>query len=254
MSKIIDLTKMIKYNKDDPKIMQVKIRTITRAMGKMQIKLMGLPSRLFPKGFEGWTADRVAIPTHATTHLDAPFHYCDICEGKKAKTAEQIPLELCYGDGVVIDMSHKADNDMVTINDIKQALKKTDSLIGPGTIVLIRTDRDKYMGTKQYPHVGPGVSLEATEWLLDQGVRMMGTDQWTWDLPLSEQIRLSKKTNNRELFWETHLLGRSREHYHAEQLTNLAALPPHGFKVCMFPMKLCGASGAPIRAVAILEN
>ena len=254
MSRIIDLTKMIQYNKDDPKIMQVKIRTITRAMGKFQIMLMGLPLRLFPEDFKGWTADRVTIPTHATTHLDAPFHYCDISEGKKAKTAEEIPLELCYGDGVVIDMSHKADNDMVTPEDIKQALEKTGSSIEPGTIVLIRTDRDKYMGTKEYPNVGPGVSLEATEWLLDQGVRMMGRDQWTWDMPLSGQIRRAKETNNSELFWEAHILGRKREHYHAEQLTNLAALPPHGFKVCMFPMKLRGASGAPIRAVAIIAD
>lgn len=254
MSKMIDLTKMIQYNKNDPKIMQVKVNTITRTMGKKQINLMGLPSRLFPEGFEGWTADMLKIPTHATTHMDAPYHYCDICEGNKAKTADEIPLELCYGDGVVIDMSHKPDNSPVTVDDIKQALEKTGSRVGPGIIVLIRTDRDKFMGTKEYPKVGPGVSSDATEWLIDQGVRMMGTDQWSWDLPLSEQIRRSKETNNKELFWEAHLLGRKREHFHIEQMTNLAALPPHGFKLSLFPMKIRGASGAPIRAVAILDN
>ncbi len=254
MTKIVDLTKMIQYNKHDPMVMKVKLTPVTRTFGRFQIRMMGLPFRLFPTGFRGWTADFVKIGTHATTHIDAPYHYADLCEGKPAKTAEQIPLELCHGDGIVIDMSAKADNDPVTIDDIQRQLRKTGAEIKPNTIVLIRTDRDRLMGTKAYPNAGPGVSLEATEWLIDQGVRVMGTDQWGWDMPLAEQIRLAKKNNDRELFWNAHLLGSKKEYFHVEQLTNLAALPPFGFQVFLFPLKLRGASAAPVRAVAILND
>ena len=75
-----------------------------------------------------------------------------------------------------------------------------------------------------------------------------------WDMPLAEQIRLAKKNNDRELFWNAHLLGSKKEYFHVEQLTNLAALPPFGFQVFLFPLKLRGASAAPLRAVAILND
>lgn len=254
MVKIIDLTKMVQYNKNDPNVMKVKITYISRMMGRFQIRMMGLPFRLFPKGFQGWTAEFVRIGTHATTHMDAPYHYNDLCEGSRAKTIDEIPLELCYGNGVLIDMSHKKDNDPVTIADIQQAIQRTESKIETGTIVLIRTDRDRFMGTRDYPVVGPGVTPEATEWLIDQGVRVMGIDLLSWDVPLPEQIRLAKEKNDREIFWKAHLVGAKREYYHVEQLANLAALPPHGFKVFLFPMKLRGASAAPVRAVAVLDE
>jgi kynurenine formamidase len=38
-----------------------------------------------------------------------------------------------------------------------------------------------------------------------------------------------------------------------EQLTNLDALPPHGFDVAVFPLKIVGASAAPARVVALVK-
>jgi len=119
-------------------------------------------------------------------------------------------------------------------------------------IVLIRTDRDQYMGTKEFPDRGTGMGSEATEWLIDQGIKVMGIDQWGWDLPLRYQAKLARETNDKNLFWEGHLVGARKEYCHMEQLTNLKALPSSGFKVCVFPMKIVGGSAAPIRAVAIL--
>ena len=39
-----------------------------------------------------------------------------------------------------------------------------------------------------------------------------------------------------------------------EQLTNLDALPYTGFKIAVFPLKIVGASAAPARVVAIMED
>ena len=112
-------------------------------------------------------------------------------------------------------------------------------------IVLIRTDRDQHMGTKKFFSHGTGMTAEATHWLIDQGVKVMGIDQWGWDLPLPYLIKKAKETKDPDLFWEAHLVGRDREYLHMEQLTNLKSLPLTGFKVAVFPLKIVGASAAP---------
>ena len=42
--------------------------------------------------------------------------------------------------------------------------------------------------------------------------------------------------------------------YVVQQLANLQALPPFGFKVAFFPLKIVGASAAPARVVAFVED
>lgn len=256
MTKIIDLSKTIAYNPKDPWFMRIKIKHKSHQKSYWLIRLfLGLPLKLFPKNFKGWADDTIRhMGVHATTHIDAPWHYGPVVEGRKAKTVDEIPLEWCYGEGVVINMSHKTDNDPITIQDIQQDLGKTKAFITPGTIVLIRTDRDHFSGTKDFPHKGTGMSAEATEWLIDQGVKVMGIDQWGWDLPLKHMVKKAKESDDPELFWEGHLVGLRKEYCHMEQLTNLSMLPPSGFKVAVFPLKIAGASAAPSRVVAIIEE
>ena len=190
---------------------------------------------------------------HATTHIDAPWHYSPTVNGERAKTIDEIPLDWCYGEGIVIDMKHKEDFDVITSEDIQDFLKKEELLLKPGMIVLIKTGRDIYNGTKDFPDKGTGMSAEATEWLIDQGIKVMGIDSWGWDLPLKYMMKKAKETNNPELFWEAHLVGQRKEYCHMEQLVNLDALPYSGFKVAVFPLKIVGASAAPARVVAMIE-
>ena len=85
----------------------------------------GLPFRLFPKNFIGWADDTIKnMGVHATTHIDAPWHYSPTTKGQKSKTIDEVPLEWCYGQGLVIDMKHKADFDPITGNDIEGFFKQ----------------------------------------------------------------------------------------------------------------------------------
>lgn len=252
--KIIDLSKPIKHNKNDPWFMKVKIKHKPHKKSKWLIRFLGLPLKLFPKGFEGWADDTIKkMGVHSTTHLDAPWHYAPTTNGQKSKTIDEIPLEWCFGDGIVIDMKHKADFDPITVKDLDDFLKKNELNLKSGMIVLINTGRDKFNGTKDFHKIGTGMSAEATEWLIDQGIKIMGIDSWGWDLPLPYMLKKAKETKNPELFWEAHLVGRHKEYCHMEQLVNLDALPYTGFKVAVFPLKIVGASAAPARVVAILE-
>ena len=252
--KVIDLSKSIAFNRGDPFFMQVKVKHKRHSAAKLLVRLLGLPYRLFPKDFEGWADDTITkMGVHSTTHIDAPWHYGETSAGAPAETIEKIPLERCIGPGVVFDMTHKTDNDAITVADMEAALVKTGATLTSDTIALIRTGRDRLMGTKEFWKTGTGMSVAATEWLLDRGITVMGIDQWGWDLPFPAQIKKSRETGDNTIFWEAHRVGQRRPYWHMEQLTNLGALPLHGFEVAVFPLKLVGASAAPARVVAILR-
>lgn len=253
--KIIDLSKTIQYNPGDPFFMKVKVKHKPHKKAKWLIRYLGLPFKLFPKNFIGWADDSIQkMGVHSTTHLDAPWHYGPQCEGKKAKTIDEVPLEWCYGEGLVIDMREKPDFDVISTKDIKDFLAKNKLEVKPNMIVLIMTGRDQHMGTEKFFTHGTGMSAEATEWLIDKGIKVMGIDQWGWDLPLPFLVKEAKKHQNPDLFWEAHLVGVDKEYCHMEQLTNLESLPYSGFKVAAFPLKIKGASAGPARVVAMIED
>lgn len=251
--KVIDLSKPVQFNRDDPFFMRVKVKHKPHWMAKVLVRLLGLPFRLFPRDFVGWADDTVSMGVHATTHIDAPWHYGPTSGGAPAQTIEEIPLDRCIGPGVVLDLSHKADDDPITVADMEAALAKSGATLTDRTIVLIRTGRDRLMGTKEFWQTGTGMTAASTDWLLDRGVTLMGIDQWGWDLPFRAQIAKSRATGDSGLFWEAHRVGQRRPYWHMEQLTNLEALPPHGFEVAVFPLKIVGASAAPARVVALLR-
>ncbi len=253
--KIIDLSKEIRNNKSDPWYMRIKIKHKPHKKSMFLLKfILGLNKKILGD-FKGWADDKIkSMGVHAATHLDAPWHYNETTNGKKAKTIDQIPLELCYSDGIVVDVSDKPDFYMVTIDDVKKDIHKNNSLIKKNTIVLFKTGRDKFEGTKQYPDKGIGISAEVTEWLIDKGVKIMGVDQWGFDLPLKYMAKKAKELGDDTFFWQAHRVGSRKEYYHIEQLVNLNSLPPNGFKVAVFPLKIKNASAAPARVVAILEQ
>jgi kynurenine formamidase len=254
--RIVDLSKEIADNPNDPFFMRVKIKHHAHGKARWLVRALGLPFRLFPKDFAGWADDTIArMGVHSTTHIDAPWHYGPtLADGRRPATIDEMPLELCFGPGVVFDMRHKADGEEIAAADMEASLKASGAELGAGTIALIRTGRDRYLGTKDYWKRGTGMSAQATLWLIERGVEVMGVDQWGWDLPFHHQIRFAKERNDATLFWQGHLVGRRQPYWQMEQLRGLDQLPAHGFDVAVFPLRLKGASAAPARVVAFLYD
>jgi kynurenine formamidase len=198
--------------------------------------------------------ERITLTPHDTTHLDAPWHYGPISEGKPAKTIDQIPLEWCYGDGVVLDFHHKKRGKGITAKEVEESLEEIKYQLKPFDIVLIRTDAYKYYLEPDYEFVHSGMTAEATLFLINQGIKVVGIDAWGWDRPFDIMAKELKK-GNRTQFWESHYIGQEVEYCHLERLANLDKITkPFGFKVAAFPIKIEGASGGWVRAVAIFEN
>jgi kynurenine formamidase len=208
----------------------------------------------FPDGI-GLAWEKVEAITHAGTHLDAPWHFGPLSEGKKAKTIDEVPLEWCYGDGVVLDVTYKKPGELITLDDIKRALEKINYQIKEGDIVLIRTDAYKRWGKNAYLTEHPGMSAEATLWLIEQGVKIIGIDAYGFDRPFKHMFNDYRKTRDNKNLWPAHFVGRVKEYCHIEKLANLDKIPkPYGFKVACFPIKIRKASAGWARVVAIIEE
>jgi kynurenine formamidase len=95
------------------------------------------------------------------------------------------------------------------------------------------------------------VSAEATRWLYQRGVRVMGIDAWGWDRPLHLQAQDAVAAGRRGIFWAAHQADLA--YSQIERLANLDKLPSTGFTVACFPLRLVGGSAAPARVVAILD-
>jgi kynurenine formamidase len=195
--------------------------------------------------------ERVSMTPHEGTHLDAPWHFAPTSEGKTSKTIDQIPLEWCYSNGVVLDF-HRFDRGRpILVEDLEEELNRISYKLKPLDIVLIRTDATKNWLEEGYEDLGAGMTAESTLWLIDQGIKVMGVDSWTWDQPFD----VMRKRGKPDQFLEAHFVGHQREYCHLESLANLDRIPkPYGFMVSVFPIKIEGASAGWTRAVAILED
>ena len=87
----------------------------------------------------------------------------------------------------------------------------------------MHTGRDEFYDQLDYIARGPGVSAEATRWLYERGVRVMGIDAWGWDRPLHLQAAEAIERDQPGIFWEAHQADLS--YSQIERLVNLGALP-----------------------------
>jgi cyclase len=138
----------------------------------------------------------------------------------------------------------------VTAADVKEALRTTGADVGPGSVVLFRTDSDLRLGTPAYFTESTAITPEAVDHLLDLGVKVLGTDCWSFDGPARRMVEDFFAARDPETLWPTHLHGRHREFIQIEGLAGLRALPEGPFTFMAFPVALADAGAAWCRAVA----
>ncbi len=214
----------------------------------------GLSGDQLPDG-EGWAIELVQLSTHNGTHLDAPYHFHSTMDkGKPSLTIDEIPLEWCFQNGVKLDFRHFADGYVVTAEDIRQELDRIHYQLKPLDIVIVNTSAGKRYGHDDYVSSGCGVGYDATIYLLEQGVKVTGTDGWSWDAPFAHTKEKFLETGDASLIWEGHKAGRDMCYCHLEKLHNLEVLPSTGFTISCFPHKVRGGSAGWTRAVAIFDE
>ena len=232
----------------------------------------GLREQDLPDG-EGWAIEWITLSTHNTTHLDAPWHFASTKDracadepvsgeypahapdgeaalaarlarqrGKRAITIDEVPLEWCFQPGLKLDFRHLPDGHVVSAREVEAELERIGHALAPLEIVLVNTSAGAAYGRPDYVAKGCGMGREATLYLLERGVRVTGTDGWSWDAPFVHTREKYLASHDASLIWEGHKAGREIGYCHIEKLHNLEALPSKGFTVSCFPVKVRGGS------------
>ena len=168
---------------------------------------------------------RIDMVANTGTYLDAPFHR--YAEGDDLAALDL--TRLAGLEGVVVRVPHGQ----------RQAIEGRDvaGLDMRGKAVLFHTGWDEHWRTDQYFENHPFVSVEATRLLVQGGAKLVGIDSHNID-----------DTSGRSRPVHTILLGAGI--LICEHMTNLAALPPEGFRFFAVPPKITGMGTFPVRAFA----
>jgi kynurenine formamidase len=209
-------------------------------------------------GFDGisdggyyYASNRYSAADHGGTHLDAPRHFA---EGRQS--ADEVPLNRLIGPACVIDVSSSAlanADYRLSVSDI-EAWETQNGRIDEGCIVLLNTgyarfwpDRQRYLGTSELGEAGvenlhfPGYSEEAARVLAARGIAAAGIDTASVDYGQSEDFLVHR------YLYDLNIPG-------FENVANLDELPPTGAYVIALPMKITGASGAPLRMIGLVPD
>lgn len=208
----------------------------------------------------------IIMSDHSGTHIDAVSHQSSdmkMPDGTKIDEnvetpwgftkygAEVIPLLL--GRGVLVDVAASQDNSIpdehqITVEECKQALSKEGVGVADGDVVLVRTGFGKYWNEPERYARAPGVSKEASIWLLEAKVKALGVDNLSWDLPKFTDAETKSK-------FPAHLFLLARRGIHIMENLNLEELSgdkAYEFLFIGLPLKFKGATAAPLRPLAVV--
>jgi kynurenine formamidase len=202
----------------------------------------------------GLAAEEITAVPHTATHMDAPWHYGPEVDGTPSKTIDEVPLSWCAGEAVVLDLTWKEPRTEITVAELQDELDRLDHELSAGEIVLIWTGADELWGDAEYLSKYPGMSAAATDFLVDQGIRVIGIDAYGFDKPFVEMGRRFEETGDSDELWPAHFAGRHVEYCQIEKMANFDELPRQtGIPLVAFPVSIVDGSGGWVRPVATVE-
>lgn len=183
---------------------------------------------------DGFNLLSVAMGSQTGTHVDAPYHFR--ADGARI---DAVDLRLFTGPGVVVDATGLPPRGRITTAHLEPVRGR----LAPGVVVLLRTDWSLHRGTPAY-FAHPFLDPAACDLLLAAGVRTIGIDAINLDeTPDGEHAGDG---------YPCHHLIAAVGGIIAENLTAVAGVEELVDPlVCLFPIRLAGADGAPVRAVAM---
>ncbi|MET9211478.1 MULTISPECIES: cyclase family protein [unclassified Nocardia] len=181
---------------------------------------------------DGVNVLRVHLGSQSGTHVDAPAHLDD-----RLPTLDELPLERFTGPAHLVDARSVPARGAIGVE-----LFAIDPV--PGAVVLIVTGWSSRWGTADYlghPYLHP----DAAQWLVDKGIRTVGIDAPSIDPSEADDLTLP-----------AHRILCGAHAVIAENLTGLDRLLTVGgsIEISLFPLRLSGADGAPVRAVARVSD
>ena len=174
----------------------------------------------------------VTLSLHTSTHIDAPSHF--IADGK---TIDEIPVDRFHRPGIRLDLTGCPPGAAIGLSALEAA--GFDASASKDAIVLLASGwTDRAWTTPELYGGNPYLAPDAAEAVAAAGPSAIGLDF---------AVDAGRP-------WPNHTVLLGAEVLLIENLVGIAALPPHGFTVFAFPLRLAGENGAPARVVAELPG
>jgi kynurenine formamidase len=206
---------------------------------------------------------------HTGTHIDALCHQSDalvlyggvsVTSGVQSSRGftrhgvEEIPP--IVAPGVLLDAAAREGvkslepGHAVTGEDLEVCCENQGVAVEPGDVVLVRTGNARYWEDADRYLAGPGMATSASYWVAQRGVVAVGADNPAWDVP-------GMKDPDLGCMLPGHLILLARRGIYIIEnlkLDELAAAGYHRFDFVCTPLKLVGATGSPVRPLAIIPD
>ena len=183
----------------------------------------------------GYNVLHVHLGSHSGTHVDAPYHF--VADGARV---DELPLELFVGPAVVADVRGVGPRGRIAWADLEPWAAR----LGPGRPLVLRTGWSEHWGSDRYAD-HPFLTGDAARRLVAAGVRTVGVDAFSVDETGTSGAPADGFPAHEALLGAGGVV--------VENLTNLGALDGVADPwLSVLPLRLAGADGAPVRAVALL--
>jgi len=179
----------------------------------------------------GFLEHRLTLLTHTGTHLDAPAHML-----AGGRTLDSYPVGHFVGRAIAIDVANAPGGAVG-----RDVLAPHRAALAGSDFLLLCTGWSQRWGLDAYFEGFPVLTPDAAAWLADLDLRGVGVDAISVDAAGAAVYAVHEI-----------LLGRGL--VIVENLTNLRALVGRAFTFACLPLKLAGADGAPVRAIALLTG
>jgi len=208
------------------------------------------------------------LSEHTGTHIDALSHQSEalvLCGGVPVGEVqssrgfarhgvEEIPPIMAPGvllDAVAAeDVESLEPGHAVNAEDLERCCERQGVSVEPGSVALVRTGNARHWNSAERYLDGPGMDASASYWMAERQVFAVGADNMAWDVPGMRDPELG-------CYLPGHLILLARHGiYIIEnlQLDELAAAGHHRFEFVCAPLKFVGATGSPVRPVAVVST
>ena len=182
---------------------------------------------------DGYNSELLFLSSHTGTHLDAPYHFQE-----KGEKIHEISLKRLVSSAILVKSRKKGDQP-ITKTDI-QKFEKKHGKIPSGSSIIFWTGWQKMIKNTSYFIRNPGLSTAAAKYLVSKKINLVGTDSPSIDLGKDKRFPVH------HIFSKNNILI-------VENLTNLEKIRSSKFHFVVLPLKLKGATGSPVRAIAFVE-
>ncbi len=182
----------------------------------------------------GFLAESLFLVSHTGTHVDAPFHM-----EPDGRTIDRIPLDRFFVRAHVLDLHDLGPRTRIGPGDLRAAKSARGHPVERGDAVLVRTGWERKRGTSAYLEANPGLSAAAGRGLVGWGVSLVGID--------CPNVDVAGETG----YGAHHALLAAGVPV-IENVANLGRVGSGPFTLAAFPLRLRGASGSPVRLVALV--